>query len=905
MIKNYLYKLILFSLFLCTNSVWSQQNLITGVVLDAESKLPLVGASVQIIETKYQTNTNQSGDFLLYSTPRTITIKASYIGFETQSITVKVKDGESKPLVIALVTPIQELKGITVTGLLQGQAKALNQQKNADNIVNIVAADQIGRFPDPNAAEALQRVSGVNIQRDQGEGRYVFVRGLAPQFTNVSVNGEQIPSPEADVRFVALDAIPADQLASMEVYKTLTPDLDGDAVGGSINLITRVAESEKTNLSGSIVGGYNALMNKPNLQGSLQFDKRYFDNKLGILLNASYYHNDLGSDNIENDVLENEFELRDYELTRTRRGLSTTIDYRFNSNHSLYLKGLSTEFTDREWRRRYVFLPEDGEIERLTKDRFEAQSVNTVNLGGKNNFKKFSIDYDLQYSLGFQDTPYDHEAVFIGEFDYAIDNSDYNQPIINNTAYLDNTAYEFDELEMGSSYTRDQNIAARINLTVPFQMGKYQGTIKTGGKIRMKNKDLVIENNKFEALTDIPTLNEFEGGLWDQQFFNNAYQMGNPLDINTLISYYNANPEQFELNIEDKLIDEAVEAFDAQEAVYAGYLMAREQFGKMTIITGVRYEHTTGVYNSRDVVIAPNGDLQEIRPVTGEVSYGFLLPSLNLKYALKPNTNLRAAVSSSYSRPNFGQIVPAQEANLEDNEASVGNPNLRPVRSTNYDLLAEHYFGNVGVISGGIFYKALTDFIYTRSIFNSQYPLNTPNPIATGVLVRQAQNGDNAQLFGMEFNFQRKLDFLPGVFSFTNLNVNYTYTQSQAILQSRSADEDNPDLQETIVLPGSTTHMGNIALAYDKQKFSMRVAVNYNGAYLSEVGDVSENDLYVKARLQLDLTASYTINKHFRVFVEGLNLTNQPYETYMGDQTRITQREFYSWWSRAGIKFKL
>ena len=248
--------------------------------------------------------------------------------------------------------------------------------------------------------------------------------------------------------------------------------------------------------------------------------------------------------------------------------------------------------------------------------------------------------------------------------------------------------------------------------------------------------------------------------------------------------------------------------------------------------------------------------------------------------------------------------MPSQEANLEDNEASVGNPNLKPVKSINYDLLGEHYFGNVGVISGGLFYKSLTDFIYTRSIFNSQYPLNTPNPIATGILVRQAQNGDNAQLFGMELNFQRKLDFLPGFLKATSLNFNYTYTKSQAILQSRLADEDNPDLQETITLPGSTTHMGNIALAYDKQKFSMRIAVNYNGEYLDEVGDIAENDLYVKARLQLDLTASYTINKHFRVFVEGLNLTNQPYETFMGDQTRVTQREFYSWWSRAGIKFK-
>ena len=149
------------------------------------------------------------------------------MGYNDTTLNVTVSAGLTERLNIALPSQTTELSGVTVTGYLQGQAQALNQQKSADNIKNIIAADQIGRFPDPNAAEALQRIPGVNIERDQGEGRYVLVRGLAPQFTNISVNGEQIPSPEADVRFVALDAIPADQLASMEVTKALTPDMDG------------------------------------------------------------------------------------------------------------------------------------------------------------------------------------------------------------------------------------------------------------------------------------------------------------------------------------------------------------------------------------------------------------------------------------------------------------------------------------------------------------------------------------------------------------------------------------------------------------------------------------------------------------------------------------------------------
>lgn len=903
--KKALHLLTLLIMFGSVSVSLAQEATITGRVIDRDSRAPLAGAYVVFEKSAYGTSTNLSGEFQLSSLAEEVSLKISYIGYNDTTITLDLRDGQPVVVEVLLVTSILELNAITITGQLQGQAKALNQQKNADNIVNVVAADQIGRFPDPNAAEALQRVSGVNIERDQGEGRYVFVRGLAPQFTNVSVNGEQIPSPEADVRYVALDAIPADQLASMEVYKTLTPDLDGDAVGGSINLITRLAESIKPTFTGSAITGYNALMQRPNLQGSLQYDQRFLNRKLGVLINASYYHNDLGSDNVERNFIDNELELRDYELTRTRTGFSATIDYNFNPNHSIYVRGLYTKFTDREWRRRYVFLPEDSEIERLTKDRFESQGVNTLNVGGKNIFKRFTIDYDVQYAYGFQETPYDIEGAFIGSFDHAIDDSDFRLPRPSNNDYLNNAAYDFDAFEMGGSTAEDQNLAARLNVNIPYHLGKYQGTIKTGGKIRLKSKMLSIENNKFEALTDIPDLSGFEGGLWDKNFLNNQYTLGNPLDLTRLLSYYNENPEKFELSIEDKIIDEAVEAYEAEESVYAGFLMARQQFGKATVIAGVRYEYTTGTYNSKDVVIAPNGDIQEVRPTTGNVSYGFALPSLNLKYALNEKTNLRAAVSMSYSRPNFDQIVPAQEANLEDNEASVGNPALKPVRSTNFDILGEHYFGTVGIISAGVFYKALTDFIYTRSLFDSQYPLFVANPLATGILVRQAQNGESANLMGFEFAFQRKLQFLPGDLANLNLYMNYTYTNAQAELQSRVADASNPNLLETITLPGSAAHMGNLALAYDKKRFSARAAMNFNGAYLVEVGDVAANDLFVKSRMQLDVTATYTLDKRFRVFVEILNLTNQPFEAYMGQEERLVQREYYGWWTRMGLKFNL
>jgi len=892
----------IFSILLLSPAL-AQNGIIQGTIQDQQSDERLSGATVSIDGGTYGTATNLQGNFTLSLPANTYDLTIRYLGYNDTTVQVEVRAGETTNFDIKLRSSVTELGGLTIQGMLQGQAKALNQQKSADNIKNIVAADQIGRFPDPNAAEALQRIPGVNIERDQGEGRYVLVRGLAPQFTNISVNGEQIPSPEADVRFVALDAIPSDQLSSLEVTKALTPDMDGDAIGGNVNLVTRVAESSDPTIRASLVGGYNNLMQRPNLQGSAQYGQRFGErDQLGVLLNTSFYHNDLGSDNWEREPFDNELELRDYELTRTRLGLSSSFDYAFSPNHEVYLRVLYTRFTDREWRRRYVFVPDDEEIGKLTKDRFEAQSVASMNLGGRHTFPGITVDYEAQYSYGEQDTPYDYEGEFVAGIASTLDFSDPEYAAFEAPGYLDNSNYEFNEIEIGNTLAQDQNLTAKVNFSVPYSDSR--GIVKFGAKVRFKNKSFTITQEVYEGRTDIPTLDNFEGGLLDDNFIGGRYQLSAPLELGRFLRYFNDNLERFELQVEDKAIDEALEAFDATENVYAGYLMARHQFNKLTVLGGLRYEYTDVRYESEDVVIGPDGDLQEILPVVGSSDYDFLLPQVHLKYALSELANLRAALTYSYARPNFIEIVPSQEANLEDNEATVGNPELLPVGAMNIDLLAERYFGNVGILSGGFFYKRLNDFIYPRVLFNSQYPLQGP-PVATGIRVTQSQNGGRADLLGFELALQRNLDFLPGALSGLIFYGNYTYTNSEASIQSREADETRPDAEETLRLPGQATHVGNLALGYDKGRVSGRIAINFNGEYLSEVGGAPEEDVFVADRLQLDANINYSLSNQVQFFAEFLNLTNQPFEVYQGDESTVIQREFYSWWSRVGVKINL
>lgn len=882
-------------------------GVIHGRITDAQANEVLPGATVVQKGTNNGTTSDVNGEFLLRVPSGNVEVEVTYIGFQKYSESVTVPDNGSSKVEFKMTSDVTQLKDIVITGVLQGQAKALNQQKSSDNIKNVISADQIGRFPDPNVAEALQRVPAVNIERDQGEGRYILVRGLAPQFTNVSINGEQIPSPEAGVRYVALDAVPADQLSSIEVSKAITPDMDGDAIGGSVNLITRKAQTEQFSVSSSALVGYNNISKKANLQGSLEVGKRFFGNKLGVMVNGSYYETERGSDNWERDG--NDMEIRDYELTRTRLGLSSTLDYKLNDQHEIYFRTLYNRFTDRELRKRYVFVPnvdespfEENEIERLTKDRLEKQIVSSFNLGAKHTFSGFNLDYEASYSKAIQDTPFDMEVGSVAEVDqlsidytsdpkfpsFTVDDLPNTNP---QNIYLNNNIYEFDEVTMGNTYAEDVNKTVKFNIGIPYNAGTADGLIKFGGKMRMKEKYFDIVENVFGYTgSDDLTLDQYAGSKADDNFLDGRYTLRPSADPEKFVQYFNRNLDKFELSVDDKLVTEAVEAYKASEDVYAGYLMTKIQMKKLMLLGGFRYERTQVKYQSFNVL-----NESEIIPQTGDTDYSFFLPQLHIKYRVNEDLNLRAAFTRTYARPNFSDIIPAQEINVNEGEGTIGNASLKPVSATNVDLLVEKYFGSVGILSGGVFYKKLNDFIFARRFESTQYPGSEGQEIT----LTQSQNGGDAYLFGFELAYQQNLKFLPGFLKGLSVYTNYTFTRSSANIQSRG----DSGSQEKIRLPGQAKHVGNFALGYELGRFNVRLAANFNGEYVSEIGEDAADDLFVKDRVQLDATATVTVTPKLRVFAEFLNLTNQPFEVYQGSESRYIQREFYSWWTRVGLKF--
>jgi TonB-dependent receptor len=213
--------------------------------------------------------------------------------------------------------------------------------------------------------------------------------------------------------------------------------------------------------------------------------------------------------------------------------------------------------------------------------------------------------------------------------------------------------------------------------------------------------------------------------------------------------------------------------------------------------------------------------------------------------------------------------------------------------------MVDHYFGTVGVLSLGLFNKNLNNFIYTRVFETDNYE---GNDFGTDVELRQAVNGESATLTGLEIAYQQNLTFLPGFLSGFGVYVNYTYTASKATLKDRAGVDET----EEIDLPGQAPHVGNLSLSYARGGFNVRMSGNYAGSYIEELDEDAESDRYINERLQLDATASYQVNDRFNVFAEFLNITDAPFEAYLGgDKSQLVQREFYSWWSRVGVKFNL
>ncbi len=911
---------------------------IAGVVVDESDTIALQSANVRIVELDRQTVTGRDGAFRFGDVPAgSYTLQASYVGVPAETIALNVPATGSVKADFALGG--DNAAQMLVVGQGANQASALSRKRASDVVSDVVTRDAIGQFPDQNVAESLRRLPGVNVLNDQGEGRFVSVRGLDPELISSSVNGVRLPSPEGDVRSVALDVISSDIIESIEVKKSLTPDMDADTIGASIDIeTTRAFDRRRDLLTVKLEGSYNDYSGQVTPKGSVDFSTRVSD-WLGISGGASYYQRKFETDNVEADgwddddglIFPEEVNYRDYDVERERISANLNFDVRASDSTTLYARGIYSQFDDQEFRRETSFKfnespsegsgtsigfsDEDGEIElqRSIKDRFETQKVRSVVVGGETILDGWRAEYSAswakssEYENGSID-PANFERSFEGDgVNIGWDFSDPRVPaysVSGNTAdFLDPAGYALDDITLTAlSDSQDEEYAAKFDLAREFAMDGGTFTVQGGAKGRWRQKSYNLNAEYWEnedlTLADVLGAQTYRiTDIWPVASHHGASD------------FFFANRDAFELNPVDTAFDSAVEDYAVDEDIMAGYLLGRWDGGPLTVIGGVRYEHTKNRITGNDVLLVEEGgqlpggageageDTVIVAPTLVERDYGHWLPSLNIRWEAADDFVFRLAGYRSLVRPKLSKLAPrfiVEQNDDGEREGEFGNPDLKPFEAWNLDASAEYYLSSNGAITAAVFYKDVKNFIVDTYREDGTY---------RGIAFDEATvpiNGESAEIYGFELGYSQAFTMLPAPFDGLLLQANYTYTDATGMVPT---DGDPDDLRQ-INLPATAKHTGNIALGYDKGPISFRLSGTYRDKYLDELGDVAEEDRIVDNHFQLDLSAKYRLTDNVQIFYEWVNINNAKYYAYntYGGRQNLLQYEEYNWTMKFGAK---
>jgi TonB-dependent receptor len=979
---HYVLCLLVFSVS-CATAAQAQtgRGTIAGTARD-EANSALASALIEVQPLGRKTVSDDQGQFRITDVPAgEYTVTVSYVGFARVSSTVTVQAGQTANMDVVLKVASVSDQVIVTTERLQGEVEAINIERMSDDIVQVLPAKVINSLPNTNVADAVGRLPSVSLERDEGEGKYVQIRGTEPRLSNVTINGVNVPSPEGVVRNIKLDAVPANLVERIEVFKTLSSNQDADGIGGTVNLVTRTAGEKATyNFGGQ--GGYTPIQGGRTLGG---FDgtvgKRFgIEKKLGLILGGTFDRNNRGIDDLEptqgattfngtNLALVSSEDLRSYSYYRTRYGFAGGVDYNLKPGTNIYLKGLYSDFHD--YGDTWVYTPNAGNTitsvsgSQLTfADALQCQTINqaaddpaqggTLNsnpcspgslqyrhyirrpdqqvfsilTGARHDLSSNLIVYEFagsrSHNIGGQDfatTNFQGPAASYDQFgnlqpgsngtNNGLSLADPYRPKLSpldGTNLYDPSLYALSHTIFPKYHATQVNYQGAASWARRYTAHGHFGTFEMGLKVRdshttQDETDLLYDFNSGNPIA----LSSVVGTYTNPSYYDHSFQVGTLVygpasDYNKITQSILGNLGNFQFDPVNSTTRSASAFFDADERVYAGYLQNAISIGKFRFVTGVRFEGTNTSFLTNQLTAnvdsAGNSLPPTISPLRQSSDYLNVLPSIQVQYLLEKNTNLRANFSQGISRPNIGDLVPTTivDPNASPKSVSTGNPNLKPTKANNYDLLVEHFFQPLGILQAGFFYKQLSNPIYPTAVTLTSGP-------EAGFLLTQSINGPNAHITGFEAAWEYRLSRLPGMLGGFGVSANYSYTASQVTFPAGFSNgrNDHPTLQR------QAPNNWNFGLTYDKSRFSGRFAITHNDANLWQYAFQQNStpndpilglkgptgDIYLYAHTQFDVQGSYRLYKGLSFFAYGLNLSNEVFGFYQGSKIYPIQREYY------------
>ncbi len=889
--------LLLFSICLLF-SVSANAQTIRGKVTDAKTGEPLTGATVHLTQdglSKFvAVNLNGSYSFKkLKNGP--YKVQVNYVGYSPSKIREGniTSAGDVITVNIALQDADMQMTEIQVKGQANKETDGAVRgiEKNAPMVINVLSANTIKLLPDVTVANALQRVSGVTIQRSaSGEGRYAIIRGMDQRYNSTLVNGIKIPSPDAQYRFVPMDIFPSEMLERLEVIKALTPSMEGDAIGGVMNLVMKSAPSQFT-FSANVSGGFSTLFSSsrpfvgfsasPNSKSpaaingnsyaatyadfsnkALTSDKnistpfsstagitvgdRFLNKKLGVIVSVSYQNIYRGSNSkqltpnaqpsaipLPNSPQFSDAYDRTYSTQTERVGIHNKIDYAFNDKNKISLYNLyihQSEFESRFTSDTLgLGLNSTGLSKQITisnRSMLTKQNIYNSTLHGEH---WLGNQWRLNWDGVYsQATRHQPDRT---EFFYDANKTLNNSGAV--TAEVDNNT----QLDHHWENNRDKDLSGYANLIYTPKIAGKDVEFSAGGLYRHKVRD-----------ADYITYS-LTGGK--STLFNNNFN-SIPFAFNSVADGIGANNPDLQNN------------YHVRENDNAEYLQVKfDLLPKLQVLGGVRIENTDLTYNTQSP--------ETVTQRSGNIKYTDVLPSIHLKYQLTDNQNIRASYFAAISRPGFGEQVPYKVTGEYFDQ--VGNPYLKHITADNYDVRYEFFPGGADQLLLGSFYK---------KIYNPIEYFVVRNGGPSDQVIKPQNDPGNATNYGFEALATK-------FFGVIGFSINYTYTHSR-ITTNKLLYSNDPTLglQQTNVnqtrpLQGQADHVGNASVLYKSAKLGldMQLAFVYTGERLAQVSPYYNLDFYQHAYNQLDFSFEKTIAKRFSFYGKVNNITNAASKIYL------------------------